>query len=83
MQTVSLYLCYIQFCTEDAECNLRGVKVILFLFVIVIVVCKVVIPLREKRHSYRLQSYEDSSSHMLSASDRRNSITNTHNSYPD
>ena len=29
--------------TEDAECNLRGVKVIFNLFVIVIVVCKVVI----------------------------------------
>ena len=40
--------------TEDAECNLRGVKVIFNLFVIVIVVCKVVIPSREKRHSYRL-----------------------------
>ena len=40
--------------TEDAECNLRGVKVILNLFVIVIVVCKGVIPSREKRHSYRL-----------------------------
>ena len=35
-------------CTEDAECNLRGVKVIFNLFVIVIVVCKVVIPSREK-----------------------------------
>ena len=34
--------------TEDAECNLRGVKVIFNLFVIVIVVCKVVIPSREK-----------------------------------
>ena len=40
--------------TEDAECNLKGVKVIFNLFVIVIVVCKVVIPSREKRHSYRL-----------------------------
>ena len=40
--------------TEDAECNLRGVKVIFNLFVIVIVVCKVVIPSREKRHSYQL-----------------------------
>ena len=30
--------------TEDAECNLRGVKVIFNLFVIVIAVCKVVIP---------------------------------------
>ena len=40
--------------TEDAECNLRGVKVIFNLFVIVIVVCKVVITSREKRHSYRL-----------------------------
>ena len=34
--------------TEDAECNLRGVIVIFNLFVIVIVVCKVVIPSREK-----------------------------------
>ena len=40
--------------TEDAECNLRGVKVIFNLFVIVIVVCKVVIPSREKRNSFRL-----------------------------
>ena len=35
--------------TEDAEYNLRGVKAIFNLFVIVIVVCKVVIPSREKR----------------------------------
>ena len=40
--------------TENAECNLRGVKVILNMFVIVKVVCKVVMPSREKRHSYRL-----------------------------
>ena len=39
--------------TEDAECNLRGFKVIVNLFVIVMVACKVVIPPREKRHSYR------------------------------
>ena len=40
--------------TEDAECNLRGVKVILNLIVIIIVVRKVMIPSREKRHIYRL-----------------------------